>query len=74
MSQIARLRLARGLSQVELAKLLGVSEFTVQKWETGKRNPRAKRLKRLARILRCPLAALQSSRSPSTTAGSDPGT
>lgn len=58
MSQIRIHRLKAGLTQIELAKRLKVSEAIVQKWENGSREPRVKRLKAIARVLKCPVAAL----------------
>jgi putative transcriptional regulator len=58
MSQIQRLRLKAGLTQGELAKKLGVSEITVRKWEAKVRTPRTKRLKAIAKVLRCNPAEL----------------
>lgn len=52
-SPIKRRREAAGLTQAELAEKVGVSEFTVQKWETGKRNPRVSYLRKAAVVLKC---------------------
>jgi predicted ATPase/DNA-binding XRE family transcriptional regulator len=37
--QIRRLRIERGLTQVDLGKLLGVSNVTVNRWERGRARP-----------------------------------
>ena len=37
MARLRRLRVTRGLSQEQLARLLGVSFATVNRWETGGR-------------------------------------
>lgn len=37
--EIKELREALGLTQVQLAKMIGVSPCTVQAWEQGKRKP-----------------------------------
>lgn len=37
--EILRWREVRGLSTTDLAKLLGVSQATVSRWETGDRPP-----------------------------------
>jgi transcriptional regulator with XRE-family HTH domain len=58
MSQIKKRREAAGLTQAQLARAMGVSEVTVQKWETGTRKPRSTRLKKLASALRCKAADL----------------
>lgn len=41
-NNLARLRKERGLSQAELAKLVGVSRNTISSIETGQFNPTAK--------------------------------
>lgn len=53
MGRLKELRLKRGLTQDELAKLLSVNRTTVTLWETGVNHPRASMLVRLAKILRC---------------------
>lgn len=40
-----------GLSQQELARLMGVSQQSVSKWEDGSSAPRGKRLKQLVSVL-----------------------
>lgn len=46
-------RIARGLTQKALAKLLNVSEPTISQYETGARKPDIVTLKKLAAILEC---------------------
>jgi transcriptional regulator with XRE-family HTH domain len=58
MIRLQRLRKRAGLSQRELAALVGVAEITVRKWETGKRAPRLMRIKELAKALKCAPAQL----------------
>lgn len=53
MCGIHKYRLANGMSQVELAKRLDVSQNTVSQWETGNRKPDIVTLKKLAKILGC---------------------
>lgn len=50
---IKQKRLAAGLTQVELAKLVGVGQSTVAQWERGLISPRFRRLKLIAEILNC---------------------
>ena len=50
---IRKLRRDKGLSQFELAELLGINQSAVAQWETGKTAPNFKRLKKLAEILDC---------------------
>ena len=38
-SEVARARLASGLTQQKFASLLGVSMRTLQEWEQGRKNP-----------------------------------
>jgi transcriptional regulator with XRE-family HTH domain len=47
---IARLRKAKGLSQSQLAALLGVDETAVSHWERGINSPKGTRLTHLADI------------------------
>lgn len=45
-------RLARGLSQRETAKLLGISQAAYCRYETGLRDPGLKMAKEIARVLK----------------------
>ena len=45
---IKRLRTARGLSQMDLAKILNVSDRTVSTWEMGTRIPRMGNIQAMA--------------------------
>lgn len=45
---IAGARITKGLSQAELAEMIGASRAAVQKWETGKADIRVSYLKRIA--------------------------
>lgn len=51
---VLRIRQAAGLSQLELAQRLGVDKMTINRWETGRRQPRdtAALLAELVDILR----------------------
>lgn len=53
MNEIQKRRLELGLTQVDLAKKLGVAVSTVGMWETAKRKPDIVMLKKLAVILNC---------------------
>lgn len=53
MSKIRRLRNDLGLTQQELADILGISQKAVAKWECGKGMPRADMLPVLAKTLGC---------------------
>lgn len=58
MNELKRLREAAGLSQVQLALRMGVSQGTVAHWECGTRVPQAGNLIKLANILGCGVDAL----------------
>jgi transcriptional regulator with XRE-family HTH domain len=58
MSQIKKLREKAGLTQRALAEKIGVSEITVRKWESGHRTPRLRRIRRLAKVLKCGILRL----------------
>ena len=69
-----RLRNAReasGMSQKTMANRIGVKSVTVEKWESGKLDPRANRLQMLASLLNVPLLWLiaGSQQVPDPTAG-----
>ena len=52
-SPIARLRIARGLTQTQLAELIGCPQQSINKWETRTRKPGMQSLVKLARALGC---------------------
>ena len=58
MDELKRLREAAGLSQVQLALRLGVSQGTVANWERGFRVPQTGSLIKIASILGCGVDAL----------------
>ncbi|HKS11041.1 MAG TPA: helix-turn-helix domain-containing protein [Pyrinomonadaceae bacterium] len=51
-SDVVRVRLKSGLSQVQFAAALGVSKRTLEQWEQGRRNPTgaAKQLLKVAEL------------------------
>lgn len=53
MTGLARCRKAAKLSQIELAKILGVSQSAVAAWENGAAFPNASKLPTLAKVLEC---------------------
>lgn len=55
MSTLKNARESKGLSQMALAKILGVDQSTVCLWECGKTSPRPDVAIRLANILDCTL-------------------
>lgn len=48
------------LTQEELARKAGISVFTLQKYETGARNPKLTTLQKIANALNCPISELKS--------------
>lgn len=52
-SPMANARLAKGLTQKQLAEKLGCSTRTIYRWETGSGRPSAQALKKIARALGC---------------------
>ena len=53
MMRLKELRIQAGLSQMQLAKILGCSQRNISIWETGKTIPTMKSLKRLAVVFQC---------------------
>ena len=51
MKELRRIRKLKGLTQVELAALSGVSQYTITEIETGRREPRPSTLHKLAEAL-----------------------
>lgn len=47
------LRERRVGTQTDLAKLVGVSEFTINRWENGKAQPYAGNYVKLTEVLKC---------------------
>lgn len=66
---IRKLRENRQLKQDELAKEMLVNKTTVCKWETGKSQPRADMLPKLARVLGCSIDDLFGDQDDETKAG-----
>ena len=58
MNNIKRCREKIGLSQRELAQIIGVSQQCVAKWETGNGNPRFDKLPLLVAVLNCTVGEL----------------
>jgi transcriptional regulator with XRE-family HTH domain len=56
--RLKRIRRLAGLSQVQLANQVGVSEMTVRRWENGERDPGASALKLIAEVLDTSVAYL----------------
>ena len=62
---IKELREAKGISQVELARLINVSMHSVWRWENGKVEPRACELQKLAQVFECKVDDLLNPPKPS---------
>lgn len=71
MDELKRLREAAGLSQVQLALRLGVSQGTVSNWERGFRVPQTGSLIKIASILGCGVDALLGLNTQSADAARD---
>ena len=56
--KIKDLRIAAGLSQVELADRMKVGQATIAGWESGDYHPTADKLPQLADALHCTIDAL----------------
>lgn len=57
-ANMKRLRLAKGLSQSDVAKHLGVSGASISGWEKGRARPKGDRLSSLAELLGVPTISL----------------
>ena len=57
-ASLKRLRMERGLSQEELARLLGTSKQVISRYESGARVPKISTVSALAAALDAPLTAL----------------
>ena len=53
MNGIKEARKKRGLTQIEMAKMMGEKQSTISMWETGSNIPRASKLPQIAKILGC---------------------
>lgn len=58
-SKLKEYRLAKKLSQTDIANELGVTRATLSAWETGKTVPNKKHLKELAQVLHIETINLQ---------------
>lgn len=64
MTAIKDYRTRKGLSQEQLARLMGTTQAAVAMWETGARMPRADKLPKLAEVLGCSVADLFAKKEP----------
>lgn len=53
MTSLKRARKARGLTQVELAEYIGVTQGAVHQWESGKSKPTIENLMKMAKLFDC---------------------
>ena len=53
MTAIRKYRAEKGLTQKELAEIMGCSISCIGMWETGERNPSIFMLKKLSQVLQC---------------------
>lgn len=52
-SKLARMRIARGLTQTQLAEMTGCTQADVSRWERGTHAMGSRRLAQIARALEC---------------------
>ena len=57
-SPITRMRLAKGLTQAQLAEIVGCRQVDISLWENGVRQPSAKSAIKLAHALNCRMEEL----------------
>lgn len=55
---IREIRKAKHITQMDLAKALGISRFTITNWEHGRTAPNSKMLKKLSILLEVPVSTL----------------
>jgi len=53
MVKLAEIRKSKGLTQTELAKILGCKKSTISDYERGERQPNLEKLQNLAKALDC---------------------
>lgn len=53
MKPIKEYRLKKGMSQSDLASILGVERSTIAKWETGAADPKLRMIYKIAEALNC---------------------
>lgn len=53
MKKLTELRLANNMSQIGLAKKIGVTDSAICQYESGKRTPNIKILKKIATVFNC---------------------
>ncbi len=58
MYPIAQLRKGKKISQVELAKMLNVTQGAISQWENGDSNPAINKLPQIANVLGCTIDQL----------------
>lgn len=56
--KLEELRKKNGMTQSDLAAMVGVQQNTVSQWESGKRNPTIQMLMSLSKIFRCTIDEL----------------
>ena len=64
--RISNARMVMGLSQKQLASLVGVNKSSIENWETDRIAPRANRLNQLAGVLGVSITWLLSGEEPSS--------
>lgn len=58
MTKLKEIRRQRGLTQVQLSELSGVSKISIVRYESGTVTPGGKNLMKLSTVLQCPAEEL----------------
>lgn len=53
MNRIKQLRIEKHLTQLDISRLLKVSQSAISQWENGETSPRTKTMLKLSKILGC---------------------
>ena len=53
MNKIKQLRIEKHLTQLDVSRLLKVSQSAISQWENGETSPRTKTMLKLSKILGC---------------------
>lgn len=64
MNTLKKIRKEKGFTQKSIAKKMGVSVATVSRWESGIFYPRANKLAKLSKVLKCSINDLIEKENP----------
>lgn len=51
--KLRQMRISKGMTQVDLAKSMGVTQQTISHWENKRREPKFSMIKKLCEIFEC---------------------